>query len=258
MAKKKKNEDKNSPEIEEKDEENIEDAEQIEEKCEEELEKERKEREEKERKKHEGQLKWVLIFIVGIIGVFLITYFYIQSLGSFNYLGIDWYKMKQGELNFFYAKFKFSPEDPRYHVYFRTDPRENDIPVVDNQGYQMLSDTIPRLSFKYNIFISSDINLEECGGKAAIANQNLRNFFMAQSLYVKGAINNKSFAEENKIPFANCTNLPKNTVIMITKSDEPYIEKYGPDCYILHVGNCENIKTVEGFILAYIKQLRNE
>jgi len=258
MAKKKKNDGKNIKDaykIEEKCEEN---NPKIEEKCEEELEKERKEREEKEKKKYEGQLKWVLIFIVGVIGVFLITYFYIQSLGSFNYLGIDWYKMKQGELNFFYAKFKFSPEDPRYHVYFRTDPRENNIPVIDNQEYQMLSNTIPRLSFKYNVFISSDTNLEECGGKAAIANQNLRNFFMAQSLYVKGATSNKSFAEENKIPFANCTNLPKNTVVIVTKSDKPYIEKYGPDCYILHVGECENIKTVERFILAYIKQLRNE
>jgi len=230
------------------------------EKTDEETEKERLEREEKEKAKQEGQLRWVLIFIGIIIIAFLGTYFYVQSLNNFEYLGIDWHKIKEGKLELFYARFRFTPSDPRYHVYFRTDPRENEIPVIDgSKGYQMISNAVPYLDFQYNVYISSDVNLGECGGKAAVANQNLRNFFAAQSKHVRGAINNETFAKEKAIPFANCTNLPKDTVVILTKSDgEPYIEKRNANCYVLHVGDCENIKTVEAFILAYIKQLRNE
>jgi hypothetical protein len=66
---------------------------------------------------------------------------------------------------------------------------------------------------------------------------------------------NKTQAIERNITFADCSSVANKTILVIKKSETPSIEqdKNNKDCYIINVGNCENFKATERFMLEIIK-----
>jgi hypothetical protein len=203
----------------------------------------------KVKKKEDSQLAWIL-FIIGLVFAgFLITYFVIvPALSTFDYAGVKWEKIDQGNLELYHSR--FSPhENFVYNAYFRTDPRDNNISI----------DT--RFGFYSQAIVSLDVNLEDCGGANVIGNKLLGEFLTSMNIQVSGTINDEETAEELNLSFANCASsaIGRN-VFLVMKSDEPSIERDSvhDSCYIINVGNCENIKTVERFISGVLLQIEEE
>ena len=211
-----------------------------EEKIKEETEKEKREKLVKMERKHEEQMRWAIIIIIFIILGFAGAYLILQNINKFQYVGVNWEKIKYGELDFYHGRFPLF--DNYYNIYMRTDPRKNEIPVKN---------------ITLKIFPVVIVALEpEAGGcyGANIGSMELGKFFGAVGSKVISAINDEKTAKEYGTPFANCSFTNQTTVVMLQKSETPSITQSSeyPNCYILNVGECENTKTVEKFLLTII------
>jgi hypothetical protein len=204
----------------------------------------------KVKKKEDSQLAWIL-FIIGLVFAgFLVTYFVIvPALSTFNYAGVKWEKIDQGNLELYHSR--FSPhENFVYNAYFRTDPRKNNISLGETS-----------FGFFSNAIISLDVDSEDCGGANVIGNKMLGEFLTSLNIQVSGALNDEETAEELNLSFADCSSsaIGRN-VFLVKKSEEPSIERDSvhDSCYLINVGNCENIKTVERFISGVLLQIEEE
>ncbi len=197
--------------------------------------------------KKDKQLLLIILFIVLIIGGFLGTYFIIQSSKTFDYAGVSWVKEKYGNMTFYHARFKILEGFPIYNAYFRTDPRKNDVEIAGNAYFRFYQKT----------YVSLNPNIEECSGANVLANKLLGEFLGATNVVAESAVEDKNLSEELGYPYIDCDSIQgKNeSAIIIQKSDYPYISQIGPSCYLLEVGECENIKTAEAFILGIMNQL---
>ena len=75
----------------------------------------------------------------------------------------------------------------------------------------------------------------------------------ALGLNMSGALANKTQAKESGLNFEDCTTASSGkTVIMIKKSESPSIKQENTNCYIIYVGDCENVRAVEGFIVSIL------
>jgi hypothetical protein len=77
----------------------------------------------------------------------------------------------------------------------------------------------------------------------------------------EGAVTNQMIAQEQNISFANCDHANKRqNVIIVRSSNIPSIiqSDENPSCYYLNTGNCQQIETVEKFILAVVAQSMGE
>lgn len=184
--------------------------------------------------------------IVGVVfAMFLGTYFYVQSLKHFDYVGVRWDKVKEGQMDFYYAKFRLGDNLPVYNAYLRNDPRQNEIPV--------------NASFKFanRVFVSFEDYKPECQGKDAYLATVIGPYLKAMGLNATGATINPEKAKQQNIAFANCSSASlTKSVIVVQSSEEPSIvqSSENPGCYYLNVGKCQHIETVERFIVAILGQ----
>jgi len=202
-------------------------------------------------KKEEKQLIWFLVIVALILGSFLGGYFYIQSLNKFEYAGIQFEKTREGDLLFYHGRFPLTKNgviQNYYNIYLRNDPRENEIPIEAD---------LRKINSINNITFSLEPDAGECYG-AIIAQTEIGKFFGAPKRFnITSAVNDKETAKTLNLTYAGCENANKNqTVIIIKKSETPSI-KQGDNsyCYLINVGECENIKTIERFIMGFLAQL---
>lgn len=204
-------------------------------------------------KKENRQLIWFFIIISIVFVVFIGIYFYIQSLKTFEFAGVKFDKIKEGQLMIYHARFPvfYNANNVFYNLYLRNDPRKNNASIDENMN----------LKFYPEVIISHSFEAANCGGDGAIAAGNLAMFLKQAGGRdnITGALSDKSPAEELNLSFANCSNAKNRTVILIQKSDKLSIEQNEEykNCYIINAGNCENIKAVERFILAIIAKANN-
>lgn len=204
------------------------------------------------KRKEESQLKWILFFIVGIFVIFFAVYFAVINSGKFDYAGVNFNKEKHGDLNFYHGRFPVVYNGKlhnNYNFWFRNDPRFNKIPVETN------------FSIKSEIVISLDSRANKCD-MSSIASLELSKFLnnFPWVRNVTGALTNKTIAESLDIPYASCGDaFNDKTIIILQISDSPSIvQGYNKNCYILNVGQCENLKTVERFIVSVIGQINSK
>ena len=191
-------------------------------------------------KKQKEQLVWFFAIIGLVFLVFLGTYFYVQGLKKFEYLGVQWLKEDSGKIKMYHARVPIVYKgqiSAFYNVYLRNDPRENKLQV--DKGVQLI--------FYPDVVISTRPNAAECTNAARL-NGDLGAFLGAfpSIKNVTGAVHDKNVSIAWGLPYADCSMSENQTIIVIQKSlpgelsfGLSPVSKTG-NCYILDIGECEN------------------
>jgi hypothetical protein len=181
----------------------------------------------KENTRENKILKYTLI-ISGLIILFVIGFaFYIDSLKSFDYHGVEFEAVSFGDLLLYQTSFPviYQGEQVPYNVYLRTKPSK--LERID----------FPREDFdamKYTVLnIEDEIN---CDGDEVIAIANLRQ--------VHDAIGMQIMTDKN----ASCDEQGRYAYLNIISSDKTQISKIGPNCYNLEFADCEILPVTEKYI----------
>ena len=202
--------------------------------------------------KQEKQVKWVIIItiivILALIGTYWAIKWYTTEKSYFNYLGVRWDITNEGGKTSYRGEFSL-PNVPSFGLYLTNDPRKNNVSIeVKDWG------------FYKKVITSYDTELEKCYN-AVLAQVNLV-YFLSGGLRreVIPGMFNETQAQERNITFADCFTAKNQTVIMIRKSEVPsvYQSPLSRDCYVINVGNCENLLATEKFMLGVITFLKNK
>jgi uncharacterized protein (DUF2164 family) len=199
------------------------------------------------------QLFWFFAVIILVFVSFLGTYFYVQGLKTFDFVGVDWVKEDYKDLTLYHGRFPIIYKNrvfANYNIYLRNDPRENNVSVV--QGL--------RIRFWPEVIISNSPESAKCKSAGRITGD--LGMFVSAFPWITnmtGAVNNLTVAKEQNLAFADCatgiTDYNK-TIIMIKQFDEEgeipdpkILKEENPNCYVIYVGECENVLAVERFMI---------
>jgi len=201
----------------------------------------------------ETQFFWLVgIIIVIILGFVFVPILYHQIFEKFEYGGVKFEKIKEGQLTFYHGQFPIVYKgnfSAVYNVYFRNDPRKNKIPINITLG----------ISKKITVSLNNDAHLCE----DMILGQSELGKFFGSFPFVKNVstgIYSASVAKELDMPQITCENASiDSTVIVIQKSETPSIEMGNREnCYILNIGKCEYLETVERFVVGAMAQVNEK
>jgi len=187
---------------------------------------------------------------VFVIIIAVLCYFYFQDKNQFNFAGLKW-KIIEDEngTKYYYSRFRIMEGFPVYTALFENDPRTESVEIEQGTFFK----------FNQKTFITFNADAEECGAKNAVVTQMLSEFLSTAGIETERATADKNLSEESGMPFKNCITAKNSnySVIMLEKSDYPYIWQPNKNCYVIRVGNCENLKAGEKFITAIIVQLHD-
>lgn len=202
----------------------------------------------------EKQFFWLVgIIVVVILSFIFIPVLYHQIFEKFEYGGVKFEKIKEGQLTFYHGQFPIIYKGnfyAIYNIYLRNDPRKNEIPLNTN------------LSLSKKISISLDDGVSSCED-VILGQMELGKFFSAFPFVNKNITTgfyNASLAKEfNMVPIS-CDNASKDhTILIIQKSQTPSIEAGEKDnCFVLNIGNCEYLETVERYIIGAMAQINGK
>ncbi len=166
------------------------------------------------------------IFILAI----LFFFWFVNSLSDFEYEGIEFNIIKEGEVIFYHTSFPmiYEGKDITYNIYLRNDPRK--LKNIPFDG-------------KVNLLEMMVINNTEdfvCGGHGGIAMYNFQQILRAFGINMI------------KDPNATCDSQGRYMFLVIKPGNQTNIEQFGPACYNLNVNNCEILKVTEKFLVELI------
>lgn len=172
-----------------------------------------------------------IFLVIGVFAlVFVGTSFYMNSLNSFEYEGLNFKKIQQGEITFYnifypmYSKVT-GKHTADYNFYIRNDPRDlEDIPFD--------GDLIIKSNMVLNVL--DDFG---CEGKGVIAVANLAKLY--------GFFGTKVIKDFN----ATCDDEGRYMFVQVLKGNETRIEQTGSVCYNIYVKDCEILEGTERFML---------
>jgi hypothetical protein len=197
----------------------------------------------------EKQLIGFFAIVAFVFAVFLGIYFYVQNLNHFDYVGVEWNKVKVSQMSFYYSQFRLADNLPIYNAYLRNDPRKNEV-VVDAD-----------FKFRNRIVLSYSDDESNCSGYDVYLGTVAAQFIKAMGSNVTGASTNAEKAKEQNITFADCSTAgKKQSVIIVRPSEIASItqSEENPECYYMNTGKCQQIETVEKFIVAVLAQTSGE
>ncbi len=205
------------------------------------------------RDKEDSTLFWVLVVIGIVLGSILASYFWVESSKSFEFGGIDWVVENYDNLQIFHGRFvSFTNPNLYYNVFFRTDPRENDVRVVGN-----LSD------FKYGGVISLSKKADGCRGELSRVMLDLSAFLKQGAGIgpIKSGTTNEDIANETGRKFTSCESVRDRTVVIINISSRNSVNsivqnKDNPYCYTITAKDCSDSGVVEKFMLESVIDFR--
>jgi len=209
------------------------------------------------REKENRQLKWaIIIMILGLMIIVIIPLGYNTFSKQFNHNSIVFQKTNVGNIRFYSTSVPLvNSEGKIYSEYlasFREDPR-----TLDYINVSLTNESTINFIKTKPVYISLEDNLPQCPDNL-IAVVDLAAFLTGFGGFeVKGAINNKTTADETKVAYVNCENSPNNTVIRIKTANETTISKIGPNCYELTYKGCEINKVTEKFALIIVNGYMN-
>ncbi len=202
----------------------------------------------------EKQFFWLVGIVIAIIlGFVLLPVLYHQIFEKFEYGGVKFEKIKDGQLTFYHGQFPVIYKGTFYavyNVYLRTDPRKNEIPLNTN------------LSLSKRVSISLNEGASGCED-VMVAQTELGKFLGAFPFVNKNITTgfyNASTAIEYNLAHITCKNASKdNTVLIIQKSETPSIESGDTEnCYILNIGECKYLETVERYVVGAMAQVNSK
>lgn len=175
--------------------------------------------------KHQNKvLRNLLIGIVLILGGIAGIYYYTQSQIYFDYDGVEFMTISEGDLIFYKTSIPVMHEGKKtpYNFYLRTKPTKLEKVPFEVDDFELM---------KYNV-----INQEEafhCDGYGIIAVQNLANLHR-----VAGA---NFFKDEN----ATCDGTSRYNYFTLKSGEETKIVQVGTKCYDLIINDCEILEVTE-------------
>lgn len=181
--------------------------------------------------KKENEILKNLIIVLGfILIIFIAGYFFVNSVRHFEYEGVDFNVIKEGNLIFYNTIFPMYSDGKHtadYNFYLRNDPRK-----LDNIGF----DGNLKLSKNAVINMTEEFN---CDGDGMISIANL-----LKPLNVLGV---DVIQDKN----ATCDPQGRYMFIQIQPSDSNVskITQTGELCYNIEINECEILKTTERFML---------
>ncbi len=180
----------------------------------------------------------VMILLVGFLGLRT------KSM-SFEYVGLQFEKTKFGQLVIYQTAIPITSITgeaiANYNLNLRNDPRNlESIPI---EG---------RIRMRRSVLLALDPSMEDCQDNS-FAGLNLAQFLAAAGVQAKGATTNKTYAEENGVPFASCETGLEFTIVITEKANATQIKKETEECYKIQVANCNDlVKATERFIVGVI------
>lgn len=169
------------------------------------------------------------IFILAI----LFFFWFVNSLSTFEYEGIEFNIIKEGEVIFYHTSFPMIKDGKNinYNIYLRNDPRKlKDIP----------------LEGEINLLEMMVINNTEdfvCGGHGGIAMYNFQQILRTLEVNMI------------KDPNATCDSQGRYMFLQIQPGNQTNIEQFGPACYNLNINNCEILKVTEKFMIEILIEI---
>ena len=171
-------------------------------------------------------------FLIGIVVLALVIfliYLFFQAMSSFEYQGVKFKIVKEGDLIFYNTKFPLVNQDgdhtADYNFYIRKDPR--DLGEIGFEG---------DLLFAKTLVLQSEESFN-CDGDGIIAVANLVQLYQVLGI--------KVIKDEN----ATCDSLGAYTLVRLKLGNETKIEKFGTSCYDIYINECEILEATERFML---------
>lgn len=201
----------------------------------------------------ETQFFWLVsIIIVITLGFVFIPVLYHQIFEKFEYAGVKFEKIEEGQLTFYHGQFPIIYKgnfSAIYNVFLRNDPRENKIPINTNLS----------LSQKVSISLNDNVNLCE---DMMLGQAELGKFISAFPFVknVTAGVYNASVAKEYNVPQITCKNASdENTVLIVQMSESPSIglgEK--ENCYLINIGQCQYLESTERYVVGAMAQINGK
>jgi len=212
----------------------------------------KKTKENKPKKTHEEventQLIWFFVVIFVVFASFLIPYFYIQSLKTFDYAGVDWKVEEYNDLTVYHTRFPAIGGNTNYNLYLRGDPRENNVAAEGNFS-----------SFYRKMQVSFSPEVDMCRGEIPRITVDLGVFLKSNlgAIEVKAATTDPE--RKNGKEYTDCYNTPERTVVILEKGEENSViqSEENPYCYTITVADCEDSSAIEKFMIAVINSYFN-
>lgn len=192
---------------------------------------------------YERQTRLAVFVMVAAILIIFMIYFLIQESKKFEYKGLEFEKVKEGNLNLYFANLPFSTVSGNVvyvPTYFRQDPRELErinISTLTGEG----------LGITKSAALSASPEILKCDD-SLLAATTLSLYLGKLGVKAIGATSNITYAEENNITYVDCLDTDKYTVLMFKKYQESRIMKAG-NCYIMDISDCEIMNVTERFML---------
>ncbi|MEA2112352.1 MAG: hypothetical protein U9P50_00050 [Patescibacteria group bacterium] len=200
------------------------------------------------KKNETRQLIWFFVVVAVVFASFLIPYFYLQSLKSFEYAGVDWMREDYGQFEVYHSEFPaLNGENYKYNIFLRNDPRENNVSADGNFR-----------DFKIGGFVSISPEVDLCRGDVSRVMLDLGSFLELGLGIQKVWAATPSFEVHNQTgrAYATC-NTRDRTVIMVEIGEPAVVQsKTNPFCYTIRVRDCEDIEPVEKFMIEVIWEFR--
>ncbi len=190
------------------------------------------------RKKQERQIRMFVFVMIFLLVFIFIVYSFIQATLKFSYAGLEFEKVRQGQLILY--------KTPIFPIYFRYDPRQ--LRDIDVEGKIML---------QKEIGIGGSLEIIDGCEDSTLAATTLSIFFGKTGLKPFSATHNETEAEKFNITYLDCNLNSEKSGIFLEKGEENKIKRKG-QCYVLEVKSCSEImKVTERFIIASYAHSRN-
>lgn len=181
----------------------------------------------------------VLIFIGGLVVVFLIATAIFRSMNNFEYEGLSFTKIKAGQIPIYHYSYYFTDNVGKivqYNLYLRTDPRTADVPI----------DGLIDLQKNNQVYLSiNSSGLSQCT-YSPLAVGNFAGFLSGNGFKVVGGSADFWEAGLNRREWTTCENKPNDNVITVNAGNITQINVNG-SCYKIEVNNCEILEALEMF-----------
>jgi len=180
-------------------------------------------------KRQQKQLGIILSIICFFVLLFLLYLFVNYSATNFNYEGVKFKIVKEGNLIFYNTALPIHSETGEkitdYNFYIRNNPKKlEDVPF---RGELILSENMV-------INMTEDFN---CDGDGIIAIANLVNLY--------GVLGTKVIKDEE----AGCDAAQRYIFLQIEEGNETKIEQFWTTCYKITINKCEILEGTEKFML---------
>ena len=194
------------------------------------------------------QLIWFIVVVAVIFASFLIPYFWVESSKTFEYVGVDWVIEEYPEPTGTIYHGRFSPSvtpDLMFNMFLRIDPRENNVQVDG-----IFDD------FKNGGVVSMSPEVDMCRGELSRVMLDLGSFL--KTGVGVGALETGStdqfVAVESDRRYALCNTVADRTLVIIDIGEPRVVkDENNPYCYTIYAKDCNDLSSVEKFMIKSVE-----